>query len=100
MDMILGADVFEEIHLHGSFKEEGLNFRNSSFGWIASGKQPNQKSFSLTTSLCIHKNFKSLPEKIFSRNNSHSQKPVSSINAFQPDAKPLVDTCVSATHRF
>ena len=58
IDLTLGADVFKEIILDHSFKEEnGLHFRISIFGWIASGNQPIQESSSLTTSLCINEIF-------------------------------------------
>ena len=54
IDLIVAADVLEQILQDGSFKEGGIHFRNSIFGWIASGKQPNQDSPSLTTSLCMN----------------------------------------------
>ena len=73
IDLILAADVFEEIILDGSFKEgNGLHFRNSIFGWIASGNQPNQESSSVTTSLCINETF-DLKKVLGNRRNSESK---------------------------
>ena len=121
IDMILGADVFEEILLDGSFKEEGgLHFRNSIFGWIASGKQPNQESSSLTTSLCINENFdlkkfwelEELPkacqftdeelacEKHFQETTHIVKNRFEVSMPFKPDAQPLGDTYVQAKRRF
>ena len=42
--MILGSDVFEEVVLDCKFTEEnGIHFRNTVFGWIASGKNPESQ---------------------------------------------------------
>ena len=121
IDLILGADVFEEILLDGSFKEEGgLHFRNSIFGWIASGKQPNQNTSSPTTSLCINETFnlkrfwqlEELPkakqwtdeelacEKHFQETTQIVENRFEVSMPFKPDARPLGDTYVQAKRRF
>ena len=58
IELILGSDVAEEIILDGKFTEtNGLHFRNTVFGWIVSGKQPNQSCTIANSSLCINDNF-------------------------------------------
>ena len=55
IELILKSDVAEEI-LDGKFTgDNGLHFRNTVFGWIVSGKQPNQACSIANTSLCINK---------------------------------------------
>ena len=120
IDLILGADVFEEIILDGSFKEEnGLHFRNSIFGWIASGKHPNEESSSLSTSLCINELFdlkkfwgiEEIPkanqwtnelacEKHFQETSQIVETRFQVSTPFKPDARPLGDTYVQAKRRF
>ena len=103
--------------MDGSFKEEGgLHFRNSILGWIASGKQPNQESSSLTTSHCINENFdlkkfwelEELPkacqftdeelacEKLFQERTHIVKNRFEVSMPFKTDAKPLGDTFVQA----
>ena len=39
MDVILGADIYEDIALNDKFKsKDGLNFRKTGFGWVISGR--------------------------------------------------------------
>ena len=58
IELILGSDIAEEIILDGKFTEDnGLHFRNTVFGWIVSGKQPNQANSIANTSLCINNTF-------------------------------------------
>ena len=58
IDLILGSEIIEDIYLDGKFKEpNGLKFRNTIFGWVASGKHPQSYSPSFTTSFCINETF-------------------------------------------
>ena len=58
IDLILGSEIIEDIYLDGKFEEpNGLKFRNTIFGWVASGKHPQSYSPSFTTSLCIDETF-------------------------------------------
>ena len=58
IDLILGSEIIEDIYLDGKFEESnGLKFRNTIFGWVASGKHPQGHSPSFTTSLCINETF-------------------------------------------
>ena len=58
--MIFGSDVFEELILDGKFIDRnGLLFRNSDLGWIASAKPPNTSEdlTKVTSSVCINNTF-------------------------------------------
>ena len=107
--------------MDGSFKEgNGLQFRNSIFGWIASGNQPNQESSRVTTSLCINETFdlkkfweiEEIPkanqwtneelacEKHFQETTQIVENRFQVSMPFKPDARPLGDTYVQAKRRF
>ena len=54
IDLILGSEIIEDIYLDGKFEEpNGLKFRNTIFGWVASGKHPQGYSPSFKTFLCM-----------------------------------------------
>ena len=54
IDVLLGADVPEDVMKEGKLKENGLHIRNSFFGWIVSGPvQPSNKS---NTNNMVHVN--------------------------------------------
>ena len=58
IDLILGSEIIEDIFLDGKFEEpNGLKFRNTMFGWVASGKHPQRYSPSFTTFFCINETF-------------------------------------------
>ena len=54
IDILLGADVLEDVMKEGKFKEKGLHIRNSIFGWIVSG--PVQQSNESNTNNMVHVN--------------------------------------------
>ena len=45
IDIILGADIFEEVVLQDKIKTpEGLYFRKTEFGWVAAGQVPSEEN--------------------------------------------------------
>ena len=54
IDILLGADVLEDVMKEGKFKEKGLHIRNSIFGWIVSGIV--QQSYESNTNNMVHVN--------------------------------------------
>ena len=121
--MILGSDVFEEVVLDGKFTEEnGIHFRNTVFGWIASGKHPeSQPTHSeITSSVCINNTFdlrkfweleEISPVKTQTAEEiaceQHFQDTTRVVNnrfvvqmPFKADVKPLGDTYFQAKRRF
>ena len=58
VEMILGSDVVEQVFRDGKFqKDNGLHFRNTIFGWTASGVTRKHQSNVVTTSFCITNSF-------------------------------------------
>ena len=121
IDLILGADIAEEITLEGKFSEnKGLHFRNTVFGWIVSGKQPNHAGTIANTSLCINDTFdlkqfwelEEVPkankytseeiacEKHFQETTTFENNRFTVQMPFKSDAPALGDTYVQAKRRF
>ena len=121
--MILGSDVFEEVVLDGKFTEEnGTHFRNTVFGWIASGKHPeSQPTHSqITSSVCINNTFDlrkfweleeisplktQTAEEIACEQHFQDTTRVENNRfvvqmPFKADVKPLGDTYLQAKRRF
>ena len=122
IEMFLGSDVFEEV-LDGKFTaENGTHFRNTVFGWIASGKHPeSQPTHSkITSSLCVNNTFdfrkfweleEILPVKTQTAEKiaceQHFQETTRVENnrfvvqmPFRADVKPFGDTYLQAKRRF
>ena len=120
VEMILGSDVAEQIFLDGKFQEDnGLHFRNTIFGWTASGVARDHQSNVVTTSLCITnfnlKQFWELEEVPEAKRYSDEEiacekhfKETTYIEdnrfhvgmPFKPDSSPLGDTFTQAKRRF
>ena len=58
VDVILGADIYEDIALNDKFKsKDGLNFRKTEFGWVISGRvadkgKSQSQSYHIATESC------------------------------------------------
>ena len=123
IEMILGSDVFEEVVLDGKFTaENGIHFRNTVFGWIASGKHPESQPIhsKITSSVCVNNTFdlrkfweleEILPIKTETAEEiaceQHFQETTRVENnrfvvqmPFRADVKPLGDTYLQAKRRF
>ena len=121
IDLILGADIAEEIALEGKFSENnGLHFRNTVLDWIVSGKQPNHAGTIANTSLCINDTFdlkqfwelEEVPkankytseeiacEKHFQETTTFENNRFTVQMPFKSDAPALGDTYVQAKRRF
>ena len=121
VEMILGSDVAEQIFLDGKFQEDnGLHFRNTIFGWTASGVTRDHQSNVVTTSLCITNSFnlkqfwelEEVPEaKRYSDEEIACEKHFKETTyiednrfhvgmPFKPDSSPLGDTFTQAKRRF
>ena len=53
VDVLLGADVVEEILLENKIKDNGLYLRNSIFGWVVSGSVATLDAHCITTHLAV-----------------------------------------------
>ena len=123
IEIILGSDVFEDLVLDGKFIDgNGLHFRNTVFGWIASGKHSNtsKDSTKVTSSVCINNTFdlrkfwelEEIPmAKTFTTEEMACKKHFVETTKiennrfveqlpFKEDAKPLGDTYLQAKRRF
>ena len=123
IEMILGSDVFEEVVLDGKVTaENGIHFKNTVFGWIASGKHPESQPIhsKITSSVCVNNTFdlrkfweleEIRPIKTETAEEiaceQHFQETTRVENnrfvvqmPFRADVKPLGDTYLQAKRRF
>ena len=49
IDVLLGADVLEDVMMESKIKENGLSIRDSVFGWVVSGPVKQTQEASITT---------------------------------------------------
>ena len=114
----MGSDVAELYFLDGKFQED--NFRNTIFGWTASGVTREHQSNVVTTSLCITNSFnlkqiwelEEVPElkrysdeeiacaKHFKETDYIEDNRFHVSMLFKPDSSPLGDTFTRAKRRF